>query len=359
MPAFAGVLLAVSTVLVAGRFYLRARKEAGPFGLDDLLIAIGWLFAVGETALAIVDAGNYGLSRHTWDVPVEWFSGAAMYGWIAQVFMLTSTCATKCSVLLFYRRMVKDTGQWVYAIWAALAFTAAYFLAILVAYSLICQPLNSYWLSYDFSYHKPYKCIDGNVFSLCVGILSVISDLYAVGLPYIILRHYNLDVPRRQRIGLNIIFALGLLVAGAGVARTYQLWKINHTYDTSWAGFDLFVWSLVECHLAIICACAPSLRAFLRRYFGEAFNRTFNSRSYERSGQGSKKSHITTTTQRNSQMPQEQQVKGTSTVNERGVGQPYGEEVKRGAAIGSDVFARTGSSDTVPAIHSLEVSNTD
>ena len=70
-------------------------------------------------------------------------------------------------------------------------------------------------------------------------------------------------------------------VAGFGVARTYYLWQINNTpnHDTSWTGFDLFVWSLLECHFAIIFACAPSLRAFVRRYLGEHISRTFGSSS--------------------------------------------------------------------------------
>ena len=63
------------------------------------------------------------------------------------------------------------------------------------------------------------------------------------------------------------------------MARTYYLWKINHTIDTSWTGFSLFTWSLLECHLAIIFACAPSLRAFIRRYLADTFTSTFKSGS--------------------------------------------------------------------------------
>ena len=71
-------------------------------------------------------------------------------------------------------------------------------------------------------------------------------------------------------------------VAGFGIARTYYLWEINNNYDTSWIGFQLFVWSLLECHFAIIFACAPSLRAFVRRYLGDSISRTFGSSSRSR-----------------------------------------------------------------------------
>ena len=43
MPEFATVLPVVSTILIAGRFWLRATKQAGGFGLDDLFIGIGWV----------------------------------------------------------------------------------------------------------------------------------------------------------------------------------------------------------------------------------------------------------------------------------------------------------------------------
>lgn len=53
---------------------------------------------------------------------------------------------------------------------------------------------------------------------------------------------------------------------------------MNHTYDTSWTGYDLFVWSSLECHLAVIFACAPALRAFFRHYLQDPINRNFRSR---------------------------------------------------------------------------------
>ena len=284
LPALACTLLAVSTVLISGRFFLRIRKQAGAFGYDDALIAIGWLVSIGFSAVACNNSLNYGIDRHTWDVRLDQYTGAALGGWIAQVLFLVSTCATKCSVLLFYRRMADGTfsKKWRYGIWVALGFLGGYFISTLIVYCLICQPLSSYWLSYRLDYHEPYTCIDGNVLSPFVGVLSVITDIYSVVLPCIMLQNYDLDVSRRQKIGLNVVFGLGLLVAGAGIARTYYLYEINHTYDTSWAGFDLFAWALVECHLAVICACAPSCRAFIRRYLSEPFSRSFNSNSSRR-----------------------------------------------------------------------------
>ena len=160
-----------------------------------------------------MDGLLWGIDRHTWDVKPEQYVGAALNGWIAQVVFITSTGATKASVLLFYRRMTKDTYSrlWLYAIWFALAFTAAYWLGVLLTYCFICTPLDAYWLSYNYSYHKPYTCLNGNILSPIVGSLSIVSDIYAVVLPCTVLHYYDLKVPRAQKVGLNIIFALGLM----------------------------------------------------------------------------------------------------------------------------------------------------
>lgn len=214
--------------------------------------------------------------------------------------MLFASGATKASVLLFYRRLVTGTlaRRWKLAIYFALAFHAAYLIGLTLGYVLICRPLEAYWMSYDYNWHEPYTCAAGNGLNPVIGVLSVLSDIYAVALPFVILHYYTLDVPRAQKIGLNLIFALGLLVSGAGVGRTYYLIKLGNTYDTSWTGFNLLVWTIIEMQLGIICACAPSMRAFFRRYLSDRIRKslTLSSRN--------KRSRGTTDTQTNSTKPQ-------------------------------------------------------
>lgn len=111
LPAFAIVWQSVSTVLVFVRFYLRARRRAGPFGWDDAFIAIAWvrrsgylqdapfmlitaqLISLGFTACAWIDSTQYGIDRHIWDVPINLIPGAALV-WITpdcnQAYVLTS-----------------------------------------------------------------------------------------------------------------------------------------------------------------------------------------------------------------------------------------------------------------------------
>ena len=41
-----------------------------------------------------------------------------------------------------------------------------------------------------------------------------------------------------------------------------------NTYDVTWESEPLWIWTAVEVHGAIMCASAPALKVFFRRYLG-------------------------------------------------------------------------------------------
>ena len=68
LPILSCTLLGFSTVLVGGRLFLRARKQAGVLGIDDLFITIGWIVSVGFSTIAVLDSEWYGLDVHVSEV---------------------------------------------------------------------------------------------------------------------------------------------------------------------------------------------------------------------------------------------------------------------------------------------------
>lgn len=78
MPEFASILPAVSTVLIAGRFWLRATKQAGGFGLDDLFIGLGWVcrgYTRSSTRMTLT----------SWQAVSVGFSAVAIYSTVVYV----------------------------------------------------------------------------------------------------------------------------------------------------------------------------------------------------------------------------------------------------------------------------------
>jgi hypothetical protein len=56
-------------------------------------------------------------------------------------------------------------------------------------------------------------------------------------------------------------------VVAAGICRTIYMDRvINRTYDTTWALYIMWMWTLIENYLAICCASAPALKPLYVRY---------------------------------------------------------------------------------------------
>jgi hypothetical protein len=49
--------------------------------------------------------------------------------------------------------------------------------------------------------------------------------------------------------------------------------------DKTWNEFNVFITGVAELHLAIICACAPSLKYVFGRYFGDGVGKTPSARN--------------------------------------------------------------------------------
>lgn len=264
------------------------------------LLLPAWLLCSGFVAVVVYSVEGGLDDRHLWDVRFERFEELALVrlqqynfltfltvtqlAWIGSFLFLVGNCLLKLSILLFYRRIQKDSydRRWMIAVWTATAFTIAYSLAFLFALIFSCTPVQAYWKTFDFTWARQYHCRDTLSINILVGVFSVISDIYAVLLPCLMLR--KLKISRRKKIGLNAVFALGLLVVAAGCGRIFAFHHFSTSYDSSWKGFEVYVWSVAEYDLGIICACLPSLRVFIKRWLNK-YHSTYNSQS-KQSGSG-------------------------------------------------------------------------
>ncbi|RMZ21231.1 hypothetical protein D0859_14759 [Hortaea werneckii] len=76
----------------------------------------------------------------------------------------------------------------------------------------------------------------------------------------------GLEISRKQKIGLNLVFLAGLSVVATGSVRTWAFFTYAKDPDVSWSGYWLYFWSILEWNLGVMCACAPSLRVLVQRY---------------------------------------------------------------------------------------------
>jgi len=118
-----------------------------------------------------------------------------------------------------------------------------------------CLPAKEYWDLFDNNRH----CIDeGPPLMAQIG-ATIATDILTYILPMPTL--YRLNLPVGQRIGLMILFGFGGLVVVAGCLRMYYTHlTVYETWDVTWVGFHLWIWTAVEVNLGIICGCIPALK---------------------------------------------------------------------------------------------------
>ncbi|QDS68591.1 hypothetical protein FKW77_000730 [Venturia effusa] len=257
-------LFVVSTLVVAARLWTRMSMKAGHYGLEDTMILGAWTFAAGITGLGIYGVQVTGLDRHVWDLHPAECAKSGLMAWSTELLFLSSLTLTKISVLLFFRRLIdRSHSPWISrSIWAAMAFTLAYFFSFFLFLMLACNPTYATWKSLDITWTGSYRCVDRNLVDPLNGVFSVFSDAYSIVIPVLVVR--RLSMPAVRKVLLYLVFCCGLIVIGAGVART--IWTVrlytDPRRDQTWVGYDLLVWGNLEIQLALICACAPAMKGF-------------------------------------------------------------------------------------------------
>jgi len=269
MPAYALTIIGITTLLLFIRLLSRFQGSSGKLGLDDLFISIAWMLATAAVGIIILCTDRYGFDRHIWDISPAYYEQAVRSAWLVGFLFLISTSFTKVSVLLFYRRLVKNTFSrpLILAIWVAIGFVVVYSIVFLTFLLTSCYPLVATWKKLDPNYKHPYHCQSPDLSVTTVrisGALMVFTDFYSVTLPAVLV--FRLRMGWRQRFALIIIFGIGYVVVGAGIVRTVYFAKMqdNSYIDKTWIGFNVYVSGIAEGNIGIVCACAPSLRRWAR-----------------------------------------------------------------------------------------------
>lgn len=107
--------------------------------------------------------------------------------------------------------------------------------------------------------------------------MNIITDIAIFIVPMPVLK--ELQLPKRQRMALMIVFGLGSFVCLTSVLRLKSLYEISVASDTTWVNGAAAAWSSLEVNVGIICASLPTLRKPLSRYFPNLFSNRTQSRA--------------------------------------------------------------------------------
>lgn len=87
----------------------------------------------------------------------------------------------------------------------------------------------------------------------------------------------GLQMTTRKKLNILAMFSVGGFATITSIVRLKFIAGITHSLDSTWDNVEPIIWSLIEIHMAIICACMPALRALASRWLPNLFEITHRS----------------------------------------------------------------------------------
>ncbi|RPB06159.1 hypothetical protein L873DRAFT_1839613 [Choiromyces venosus 120613-1] len=254
-------LLALSTLFVGLRFYCR-HFTVRKVGLDDwiMLVALVNVWVIGVINVFQV---KYGSGTHVMDLPFtpDLFVKSLKAWYVYQLEYLITLFFVKISILAFYRRLSPAQGFQTAIKVVAISVTI-YTTAMVFVNALECpkDPTLAWALTF------PRGCNNlVSVYYAQAG-FNIFSDIVILVLPLPSL--LRLQVNKRKRMALIVVFGIGSVAVIASIARISALYIFQYSTDIAYDGIFILLWSQVEINVAIISASAPGIRPLVKPITG-------------------------------------------------------------------------------------------
>ncbi|KAL4903357.1 hypothetical protein BDW74DRAFT_156227 [Aspergillus multicolor] len=249
------------SVVIAIRIYVR-RVMLHAMGTDDVLMAIGTIFAFGLTAASIA-AAYYGVGRHYNDIPDADYVPMLQSIYATRLLYVVALMFVKVSLLLFYLRL--DPRRYMrWAVYAIFFIVMGVSIASFFILAFSCFPPAKFW---DVTGTAAGHCMNPTSqqsFYEANGILNIITDtlIYLVPIPML----WKVRISARRKGALFGVFGLGILSIAAGGVRYDFVRKLANNPDQYYYLADSLNWCSIEIYVAIFCGSAPSLSVLVKTY---------------------------------------------------------------------------------------------
>ncbi|KAJ4205952.1 hypothetical protein NW759_014429 [Fusarium solani] len=273
-PSTAGVLacfwilLCVSAILIAARLWLRLKIQHQALLLSDALLLIAWCSSFTHAVFVIIFAVKGALHPDidytliNWKVDVTEVEFITRMIWSSVFPFFTSLYFCKFALLATYLQLFpRFMKKLRVALYVAIAYCLSGYLVSMSVQLFLCWPIEGNW---SFASNPAVVCepkIIGTIFYIAWS-LHFTANLSIIILPFFILK--NLQVKRKTMVGIYAIFSLGIIDIAFSLTRFLTI----HLGSGGFKPLTLIqIWSILDENMALIIACLPSLRPYLRHGF--------------------------------------------------------------------------------------------
>lgn len=198
------------------------------------------------------------------DIPPHDPIPGLVWNYVVAVLYNPILALAKTSILLLLLRLFgQKPGVKRFIFWVNTA-NIGMMIAVFLTSVVQCIPIQKIWQP-----SLEGACIDRKILFTTLSSFNILTDILILALPLNIF--IGLQIPRRTKIALMLVFLLGFFTTVASIVRLFLL--IQGLYDrklSTDAEFG-FVTSAIETNLALVTASAPAMRPVLRAWFPKIF----------------------------------------------------------------------------------------
>ncbi|KAF1914747.1 hypothetical protein BDU57DRAFT_453234 [Ampelomyces quisqualis] len=267
-PTVLIIVMGLTFLIYIARMWARLALTKNA-GLDDILMSLAMLPVLGLTISVILAIKVYGFQWHVWDQTNKSQITTREITMAIELNYITSTTLIKVAILVFYHRITRTLrNTFVYSVWGMIAFCVVP--SIIFAFLIIftCTPVEGFFRLFDISWklQNDLRCQNEAFIIVACAIVGTIQDFFLCLLPIILV--WNLNMSTRQKVALCGIFGVGMITCVCGILRTYYATYVYfYTYDITWHAYHGWIWTALEADIGVMCASAPALKVFFKRYF--------------------------------------------------------------------------------------------
>ncbi|KAK9770599.1 hypothetical protein AB5N19_11420 [Seiridium cardinale] len=243
------------------------------WGPDDWVMLATVVASVPLTIVSYLFAAR-GLGRDLWMVAFDDITFVLEMYYYSEILYLVVVFLTKISICCFYLRVFPKRALRI-RVYTVIGLTVASACAFIPITIFQCTPIPGAWLKWDGTYEA--ECRDVMVQALWGAIVSIALDVATIMLPMTEL--WGLKLSLRRKIGVMLMFAVGLFVVVVQVLRIVFLLKFSSTSNFTRDYTATSVWSNVEVYVGIMCACFPHIRTLLTHFAPRVFATTKGEKS--------------------------------------------------------------------------------
>ncbi|KAI2609365.1 uncharacterized protein GGS25DRAFT_484411 [Hypoxylon fragiforme] len=246
------LVLIITSICVLVRVYsgLLLKKLTVP----DVLGILAFALYVTFVNLFFELVNSYGWFIHMWDLQLKDFPAVNQVYFEGLLIYFGLLILIKSAILLEWISIFVPAGThnfFFWISWSIMAIHALFYISMIILELTACSPFEKTW--------NPLvsgKCLDTMSIAVIMSTVNLIFDVLIFLLPQKVI--WGLQMRSKKKIGLSILFAVGILACVAAAFRLAASLEFYNSRDTSYTFSGLALWCLAEVTCGFIVLCGPS-----------------------------------------------------------------------------------------------------